>query len=142
MSKCTVATQLKAVTPTHSATLQRKCACGQHTIAGDECAECRQISEGTLQSASVSPAPVSAVPSIVHHVLSSPGLPLVPATLAFMEPRFGHEFSQVWVHTGAQAVESARTVNALAYTVGRDVVFGMEQYSPGTSEGGGGWRMS
>jgi len=52
-----------------------------------------------------------------------------------MEPRFGHDFSQVKVHTDAKAAESASAVNALAYTVGRDVVFGRGQYTTGTSEG-------
>ena len=63
------------------------------------------------------------MPPIVHEVLHSPGQPLDPATRAFMEPRFGHDFSTVRVHTDARAAASARTVNALAYTVGRDVVF-------------------
>jgi len=52
-----------------------------------------------------------------------------------MEPRFGHDFGQVRVHTGEQAAESARAVSALAYTVGSDLVFGAGQYAPGTSEG-------
>jgi Domain of unknown function (DUF4157) len=52
-----------------------------------------------------------------------------------MEPRFGHDFSKVRVHTDAEAAESAQAVNALAYTVGRDVVFGAGQYAPQTSEG-------
>jgi hypothetical protein len=82
MSKRTVVAQPKAVAPTHSATLQRKCACGQHTIAGDDCAECRQISEGPCSVPLVSPAPGSAVPSIIHDVLSSSGQPLDPATRA------------------------------------------------------------
>jgi hypothetical protein len=54
---------------------------------------------------------------------------------AFFEPRFGHDFSQVRVHTGAKAAESARAVNARAFTVGGDVVFGTGKYAPGTSEG-------
>ena len=52
-----------------------------------------------------------------------------------MESKFGHDFSQVRVHTDARAAESTRAVNALAYTVGRNVVFGAGQYEPGTSEG-------
>ncbi|GAC1343004.1 MAG: hypothetical protein NVSMB27_02490 [Ktedonobacteraceae bacterium] len=52
-----------------------------------------------------------------------------------MEPRFGHDFSRVRVHTDDRAAESARAVNALAYTVGRDVVFGKSQYEPGTRTG-------
>jgi hypothetical protein len=47
----------------------------------------------------------------------------------------GIDFSQVRVHTDARAAESAREVNALAYTVGRNVVFGAGQYAPSTTEG-------
>jgi LysM repeat protein len=75
------------------------------------------------------------VPPIVHEVLRSPGRPLDVATRAFMEPRFGHDFSQVRIHADAKAAESARAVNALAYTVGRDVVFGAARYEPGTEAG-------
>jgi hypothetical protein len=41
-----------------------------------------------------------------------------------MEPRFGHDFSAVRVHSDPKAAESARAIDALAYTVGRDIVFG------------------
>ncbi len=75
-----------------------------------------------MQRAAVSDAPVNSVPPIVHEVLSSPGQSLDTGTRAFMEPRFGHDFSGVRVHTDAGAAESARAVNALAYTVGQDVV--------------------
>jgi len=75
------------------------------------------------------------VPPIVQDVLSSSGQPLNSDTRDFMEPRFGHDFSQVRVHTDERAVESAEAVNALAYTVGRDVVFGEGQYEPETGEG-------
>jgi hypothetical protein len=115
--------------------LQRKCACGLHTVAGGECEECRQKREEMLQRSAVSTAPMNNVLSIVHKVLSSPGQPLDGGTRAFMEPRFGHDFSQVKVHSGERAAESARAVNALAYTVERDVVFGAGQYRPETMEG-------
>jgi hypothetical protein len=78
---------------------------------------------------------ITQAPPIVHEVLRSPGQSLEPATRAFMEPRLGHDFSGVRVHTDAKAAESARAVNALAYTVGREVVFGAGQYAPGTREG-------
>lgn len=52
-----------------------------------------------------------------------------------MEPRFGHDFARVRVHNDGKAAESARAVNALAYTVGQDVVFGAGQYVPGTMAG-------
>ena len=54
---------------------------------------------------------------------------------AFFEPRFGYDFSRVRVHRDAHAAESARAVDALAYTVGRDVVFGAGQYAPESVEG-------
>lgn len=81
------------------------------------------------------PQAVNAVPSIVQGVLTSPERPLDAGTRAFMEPRFGHDFSRARMHTDARAAESARAVDALAYTVGRNVVFGTGQYAPGTSEG-------
>jgi Domain of unknown function (DUF4157) len=63
------------------------------------------------------------------------GQPLDKTTRAFMEPRFGHDFSQVRVHTDTQATDSARSLNALAYTVGRNIVFGSGQYAPATTTG-------
>lgn len=69
-------------------------------------------------------------PSIVHDVLSSSGQPLDAATRAFFEPRFGHDFSQVRIHADDRAAQSARAVQAAAYTVGQDVVFGASQYAP------------
>lgn len=74
-------------------------------------------------------------PPIVHDVLNSPGQPLDSATRAFFEPRFGHDFSQVLVHVGERAEQSARDVNAHAYTVGHDIVFGAGKFSPATQEG-------
>ena len=64
------------------------------------------------------------VPSIVHEVLRSPGQPLDAPTLAFFEPRFQQDLRHVRVHIDSLAAESARSVSALAYTAGRDVVFG------------------
>jgi Domain of unknown function (DUF4157) len=75
------------------------------------------------------------VPPIVHEVLHSPGQPLDRETREFMEPRLGHDFSRVRVHTDTRAAESARAVDAAAYTVGREVVFGAGQYYPSSREG-------
>ena len=75
------------------------------------------------------------VPSAVHEVLRSPGKPLDSATCAFIEPRFGYDFSPVRVHTDRKAAESAGQVNALAYTVGHDIVFGDGQYAPASISG-------
>jgi len=73
--------------------------------------------------------------SLVSQALDSPGRPLGAEMRAFFEPRFGCDLSQVRVHTDGRAAESTRAVNARAYTVGRDVVFGAGQYAPGTHTG-------
>jgi pyrrolidone-carboxylate peptidase len=77
----------------------------------------------------------SEAPDIVHDVLSSGGRPLDASTRAFMEPRFGHDFARVRVHTDARAAQSAGAVNARAYTVGSDIVFGGGAYAPHSESG-------
>ena len=66
----------------------------------------------------------------VGRVLDTAGQPLDTATQSFFAARFGHDFGHVRVHADAAAAESARSVNALAYTVGRDIVFGAGHYAP------------
>ena len=67
--------------------------------------------------------------------LRTPARPLETTTRLTMEERFGHDFSQVRVHTDDQAAEAADGVNARAYTVGRDLVFGPGEYAPGSGAG-------
>ncbi len=93
-------------------------------------------SSNLLQRAAVNAAPANdSVPPVVHDVLNESGQPLDARTQAEMSSRFGHDFSQVRVHSDSRAAESARSVSALAYTVGHDVVFGAGQYQPGTTHG-------
>lgn len=75
------------------------------------------------------------VPPFVHDVVRGPGLALDGGTRAFMESRLGHDFGQVRVHADSRAADSARAIDARAYTVGHDIVFGAGQYAPGTSHG-------
>ncbi|MCS6940111.1 MAG: DUF4157 domain-containing protein [Roseiflexaceae bacterium] len=63
------------------------------------------------------------------------GAPLDQETRAFMEPRFGHDFSQVRIHTDTRAATIARSLNALAFTVGNDIAFAPGQYQPGSNAG-------
>jgi Domain of unknown function (DUF4157) len=63
----------------------------------------------------------------VHEVLRSPGQPLDPETRAFMEPRFGHDFTRVKVHADSNAEHSANALNARAWTLGEHVVLGRKQ---------------
>jgi hypothetical protein len=74
-------------------------------------------------------------PEIVGHVLASAGHPIEPPTRQLFESRFGRDFSRVRVHSDERAADSARSVGALAYTVGSDVVFGSGGYAPGTDSG-------
>ena len=74
-------------------------------------------------------------PAIVRSAIKAPGQSLDPSTRAFMESRFGNDFSRVRVHTDAPAAESARAVHAHAYTAGSHVVFGAGRYAPSTSTG-------
>ena len=73
-------------------------------------------------------------PPIVHEALRSSGDSLDPATRAFMEPRFGQDFSQVRVRSGPLAERSARAVDARAYSVGNDIVLGTSRFSPESRE--------
>jgi Domain of unknown function (DUF4157) len=128
-------------TPAPFGTLQRKCACGGSAgsaggsgESGGDCAECKK-KKMTLQRRAIDDTAPTTVPPIVYDVLRSPGQSLDPKTRTFMEPRFGHDFSRVRIHSDAPAAESARAVNALAYTVGPNVVFGAGQYQPATLGG-------
>ncbi|MDQ3745001.1 MAG: DUF4157 domain-containing protein, partial [Acidobacteriota bacterium] len=123
------------VGPTHSRLLQRQCACGGKPGVMGECSECRE-KQLTLKRSPVGRAKTMAsVPPAVHDTLNSPGQPLPPAVRSFIEPRFGHSFQNVRIHTDERAAASAHAVKAKAYTVGSDVVFGAGQYAPETKEG-------
>jgi hypothetical protein len=74
-------------------------------------------------------------PASVDSVIASSGRALEPALRQDMEERFGHDFSRVRVHTDRAAEQSARDLNANAYTVGHDVVFGAGRFAPMTHEG-------
>src|SRR4051794_3813739 len=84
---------------------------------------------GAARNRGVSPQERDPVPS------RSNGRPLEPAARGYFEPRFGHDFSRVRVHYDPHAEALAHALNARAYTVGRDIVFGKDQYAPGTSAG-------
>src|SRR6267154_6869801 len=140
MRKAQSSSQLEAAsarsfTPVRSALLQHKCACGGTAGPSGECETCRekklQRRLGNLPAASTLDDSAFGV----HEVLRSAGQPLDADTRAFMEPRFGHDFSEVRVHTDSRAATTASNLNSLAYTVGPNVVFAAGQYGPGTTAG-------
>jgi hypothetical protein len=112
--------------------LQRQCTCGGAPGVSGECAECEQAK---LRHKANGSDDMREAPAIVGDVLRSSGRPLEASARNFFESRFGHDFSRVRIHDDARASESARAVNARAYTVGSDVVFGAGLYAP-QSEGG------
>ena len=52
-----------------------------------------------------------------------------------MESAFANDFGGVRVHTGSQSHELNKSVNAVAFTTGRDIFFSDGAYSPGSAEG-------
>jgi len=103
--------------------LQRKCLpCGEDEDE-DEVLQTKEVPGSTPAVGSM-----AGVPPLVHEVIRSPGQPLDPATRAFFEPRIGHDFSQVRVHTDEKSAESADTLYARAYALGNDVVFNTGEY--------------
>ena len=117
--------------------LLQRCACGKNFSGpeGEECPECKKKRESGAKlqrkAAAAGRWASSEAPPIVHDVLRSSGQPLDPGTRAFMEPRFGYDFSRVRVHSDARAAQSAEAVNAQAYTVGSNIVFGANRGGPG-----------
>lgn len=115
-------------------TLQRTCGCKMKSGGGGKCEACQDKAPSLQRRGTDRTEPVAA-PPIVHEVLRSPGQPLDSNARNFMEPRFGRDFSRVRVHTDAKAAQSSLAVNALAYTVGNNIVFGSNAYAPGSSGG-------
>lgn len=102
-----------------------------------KCAECEEEDEKSplRRKGGGNGTAGGAAPPIVNRVLASPGRALDPATRSFMGERFGADFSGVRIHTGAQAAQSAAAVEARAYTVGRNIVFGAGEFDPASQDG-------
>ena len=111
------------------ASLQGSCAqgAGQGEDPPDE--------ETTIQRKATNQASTPDVSGPAMAVTRTGGEPLDAATRAFMEPRFGFDFSRVRIHSDGPAAAAAQSVNAQAYTLGTHVVFDAGRYEPGTSGG-------
>jgi hypothetical protein len=95
--------------------------------------------EQGVSAGAISPARTESsqlTPGSIDHVLGGPGSPLAPATRAYFEQRLNSDFSSVRVHTDSAASESARQIQARAYTTGQHIVFRSGEFSPNTSGGG------
>jgi len=95
-------------TPVQTGLLQRQSAlCNTPGLVEDSGQDKEKI---TLQRSSTYQARTTIVPPIVHEVLRSPGQQLAPETRAYVEPRFGYDFSRVWVHAAATPIQAKLTV--------------------------------
>lgn len=86
-----------------------------------------------IQARAASGVGAAAAPGI--QPLQGGGRPLGASERSFFEPRFGTDFSGVRVHHDSSAADMAQSVNALAFTLGKDIVFNAGQYAPGTDAG-------
>lgn len=115
--------------------LKRKCdKCEEEEKLQRKCDKCEEEEKLHRKSDDGLLSPATA-PPIVHDVLNSPGHPLDSATRAFFEPRLGYDFSRVRVHHDYKARQSAASVNARAYTVGKNIIFGDGHYAPSGADG-------
>lgn len=101
------------------------------------CAGCEEEEEQVQrQAASAGPAgEVSQTQGAAIESVKAGGESLPAGSRNFFEQRFGHDFGSVRVHADDRAAQSARELNALAYTTGEHIVFGAGQYSPNTQTG-------
>jgi hypothetical protein len=109
------------------------CAC-----SGSEhpCEECSRTSGLHRSAGGVTPRiPSHQSMRAIQGVIGGGGHALDHASRSFFEPRFGRDLSQVRVHTGPTAAESARAIQARAYTFGSDIVFNHGQYQPASEAG-------
>jgi len=100
-----------------------------------KCVSCQEEEEKLRLKENGEPSTEQEVPPIVSEVIKSTGTPLDYNTRSYMERRIGYDFSEVKVHTGIQAAKSAQSINALAYTTGKDIVFNEGQFTPSTENG-------
>ncbi|MGH9606625.1 MAG: DUF4157 domain-containing protein [Terracidiphilus sp.] len=127
------ATRSLTIGPAHSPLEAEADAMAAHTLTSEPLAG---LENGARQATAAGDSQASSVaPPIVHEALGSPGQPLDSATRAFMEPRLGADLGSVHVHTGQNAAEAARAVDAQAYTVGQDIFFAAGKFRPHSSEG-------
>ena len=109
----------KRATPAGSSTSLPKAG---HCACGGGCPRCQAGAARLAQSHSTTAPALVNEQALVREVPSQPGRPLDAQTLAFMEPRFGRDLSEVRLHTGVAERYAPRSIGAAAYTVGSHIV--------------------
>jgi len=99
------------------------------------CAQCEDDAEQPIRRAAAADGAADLDTATASQVAGQGGAPLPATVRDFFEPRFGQDLGSVRVHTGAEAEQGARAVQARAYTLGSDIVFGSGEYAPHTDSG-------
>ncbi|MBV6425962.1 MAG: hypothetical protein KIPDCIKN_00453 [Haliscomenobacter sp.] len=111
--------------------IQRKCAaCEAEEEKKKKSGLLMRKAEGNAGGFAASPALVSQL-----NATKGGGSPLPEGTRSFMENAFSSDFSGVRVHTGGQAAEMSRSIQAKAFTYGSDIYFNSGQFAPESGEG-------
>lgn len=116
--------------------VQRMCPrCQKRHAAGKplDCPECETELQRTATTATT--PSVDAETTTLIQESRRGGHPLPAPTRSYFEPRFGHGFGDVRVHTDSKADEAARAVDARAFTLGSDIVFRSGAYQPEAATG-------
>lgn len=103
----------------------------------DACEE-DETSNPVMRKEAVAPAtptPPPDIPPLINNVMNSDGQPLDRVTRSFFEPRLGYDLSSVRIFADPDARRSAESIQARAYTLGNNIVFGHGEYSPGSERG-------
>jgi hypothetical protein len=101
-----------------------------------KCAACEDEDAKTIRTKRTSAADAGRMNTgAAVQAASRSGTPLSKELRSYFEPRFGHDFSRVRVHTDDTAHAAARSVQARAYTFGSNIVFGAGEYLPATASG-------
>jgi len=128
--------------------LQRACACGgacprcqtEQSGHGHERLQTKRVESSNLGQNAAPPIGARRFGSVGETLVPSArlldgGRPLSASTRAFFEPRLDFDLGGVRIHTDAHTAAAARDIDALAFTVGRDVVFGDGEYRPDNEAG-------
>jgi len=130
-----------SVASTGQAVLRRKCACGQHTVNG-ECEDCKKnktedksSGDPLLQRRATNANPVRGVPGAVNAAIQQPGMEMNGGVRSRLESSFRCDLSHVRVHADDSAARAASAINARAFTLGQNIWFGRNEFSPNSPGG-------
>jgi peptidoglycan hydrolase-like protein with peptidoglycan-binding domain len=128
-------TDESSIERTQNLSIQRKCSSCEDEL--QRYAMEKEDEEHSVQRKTVTGQQTVAAPGVEAQIrsITGGGQKLPAPTRAFFERRLQQDLSQVTIHADAEAAESARSINALAYTVGNHVVFGEGRYEPESASG-------